>query len=240
MTLNETINLWRDDPQTHQTINEKFCECVNADPDLKAFRDFVEGNNDTPVKIFGFGERSFIWMWKLLVQEMPHDFKFLEVGVFRGQVLAVVRMLSKYKWPSIVGITPLDSSGGHWESDYKSDIKFLHETFNLQQPTIIKGMSTDPEVVKTASNMHRYDMVYIDGGHDYETVKQDLQNYSPMVKPGGYLIIDDCANKYNLPNGYFRGIETVSRAVDEVLPNETFKELFSVVHNRIFKKNGHP
>jgi hypothetical protein len=28
----------------------------------------------------------------------------------------------------------------------------------------------------------------------------------------------------------------VSKAVDEVLPNEHFKELFSVVHNRVFKK----
>ena len=59
--------------ETHQRINETFIELVNADPELKAFRDFVEGNNDTPVKIFGFGERSFLWMWKLLVDEGALD-----------------------------------------------------------------------------------------------------------------------------------------------------------------------
>jgi cephalosporin hydroxylase len=79
-------------------------------------------------------------------------------------------------------------------------------------------------------------MVYIDGGHSYEVVQSDLKNYAPMVKPGGYLIVDDCCHKYNLPPGYFPGIESVSKAVDEVLPNEQFKELFSVVHNRVFQR----
>ena len=223
---------WRDDMETHQRINETFIELVNADPELKAFRDFVEGNNDTPVKIFGFGERSFLWMWKLLVDEMPPDFKFLEIGVFRGQVLALIRILSKTA--SIAGITPLDSTGGHWDSDYEADIKLLHETFKLSQPDIIKGLSTDPDIIEKAKGT--YDIIYIDGGHEYEVAKSDIINYSPFVKVGGYLVIDDCANKYDLPYGYFRGIESVSRAVDQHLPNEQFKEIFSVVHNRIFQR----
>lgn len=237
MNLQEVKSIWRDDRETHQLINETFTELVNADPELKAFRDFVEGNNDTPVKIFGFGERSFLWLWKILVDEMPDDFKFLEIGVFRGQILALVRLLSKYKWPSIIGVTPLDSTGGHWESDYASDIKYLHEFFNLQQPTIKKGLSTDPEIIHDVKRMYPgYDIVYIDGGHEYPVAHSDLITYSPMVKLGGYLVIDDCANKYDLPYGYFRGIESVSRAVDELLPNEEFKEMFSVVHNRVFQR----
>jgi hypothetical protein len=239
MTLNEVISIWKDDPETHRLINDSFTQKVNENGELKAYRDFVEGNNDTPVKIFGFGERSFLWMWKLLVDEMPLDFKFLEIGVFRGQILGLIRLLSKYKWPSIIGITPLDSTGGHWESDYAADIKLLHETFRLKRPSIIKGLSTDPDIISAASRMYPgYNMVYIDGGHDYETASSDIKNFSPLVRVGGYLVIDDCANKYNLPNGYFRGIETVSRAVDELLPNEKFKEMFSVVHNRIFKRIG--
>ena len=223
---------WRDDMETHQRINETFIELVNADPELKAFRDFVEGNNDTPVKIFGFGERSFLWMWKLLVDEMPPDFKFLEIGVFRGQVLALIRILSKTA--TITGITPLDSTGGHWESDYAADINYLHNHFKLEQPAIIKGLSTDLDIIEKAKGT--YDIIYIDGGHEYEVAKADIINYSPFVKIGGYLVIDDCANKYDLPYGYFRGIESVSRAVDEHLPNEQFKEIFSVVHNRIFQR----
>ena len=232
MKLQQVKEFWKDDRSIHADINETFTRLVNADPELKAFRDFVEGNNDTPVKIFGFGERSFLWMWKLLVDEMPPNFKFLEIGVFRGQVLALIRILSKTA--SIAGITPLDSTGGHWDSDYEADIKLLHETFKLSQPDIIKGLSTDPDIIEKAKGT--YDIIYIDGGHEYEVAKSDIINYSPFVKVGGYLVIDDCANKYDLPYGYFRGIESVSRAVDEHLPNEEFKEIFSVVHNRIFQR----
>lgn len=232
MKLQQVKEFWKDDRSIHADINETFTRLVNADPELKAFRDFVEGNNDTPVKIFGFGERSFLWMWKLLVDEMPPNFKFLEIGVFRGQVLALIRILSKTA--SIAGITPLDSTGGHWDSDYEADIKLLHETFKLSQPDIIKGLSTDPDIIEKAKGT--YDIIYIDGGHEYEVAKSDIINYSPFVKVGGYLVIDDCANKYDLPYGYFRGIESVSRAVDQHLPNEQFKEIFSVVHNRIFQR----
>lgn len=237
MNLQETISAWKDDQEVHKYINERFAACVNGEEDLRAFRDFVEGHNDTPVKIFGFGERSFIWMWKLLVDEMPDKFSFLEIGVFRGQILALIKLLAnrtERKIISRVGVTPLDSTGGHWESDYAADIRLLHETFKLKQPEIIKGLSTDEGVIRIARG--QYNMVYIDGGHEYEVVKQDIANYAPMVKHGGYLVIDDCADRYNLPNGYFRGIRDVSKAVDEVLPNEQFKELFNVVHNRVFQR----
>lgn len=228
MTLKETIELWKDNKETHRLINDRFTECVNADPKLKAYRDWIEQN------IFGFGERSFLWMWKLLVDEIKVvKVTFLEIGVFRGQILGLIRMLDK--GALIFGVTPLTSEGGHWESDYAADIKHLHDTFSLKQPLIIKGLSTDPAVILEA-NWFEYDIVYIDGGHSYEVARADIQNYSGMVKVGGFLVVDDCAHKYDLPDGYFKGIGTVSQAVDELLPNEYYKELFSVVHNRVFMR----
>lgn len=233
-TIKEVQSIWRDDPLIHKKINEHFTERVNADPKLKEYRDWIES------KIFGFGERSFLWMWKLIIDAVPNHTKlhtgnpsFLEIGVFRGQILGLIRMLSPEA--SITGITPLDSTGDHWESDYAADIKLLHDTFELKQPNIIKGLSTD-EAVKAEASKESYDIVYVDGGHSYEVARHDVYQYSSFVKVGGYLVIDDCANKYNLPDGYFRGIEPVSRAVDELLPNEYYKEVFNVMHNRIFKR----
>lgn len=233
MTLQEVKEYWQDNPMVHTSINERFTACVDADIELKTYRDFIES------RIFGFGERSFLWLWKLLVDEMPPSFSFLEIGVFRGQILGLIALLSdrEVRNAYISGITPLDNTGGHWESDYKADIELLHENFGLRRPIIIKGLSTDPEIIYDAGKKS-YDIVYIDGGHSYEVASSDILHYSPMVKPGGYLVIDDCANKYQLPFGYFRGIESVSRAVDEVLPNQQFKEVFSVVHNRVFQKTA--
>lgn len=226
-TLEGIKAIWQDTPEAHKRINELFTEQVNADPTLKAYRDWIEE------KIFGFGERSFLWMWKLIIDEIP-DPNFLEIGVFRGQVLGLIRMLSP--GATITGITPLDNTGGHWDSDYEADIKLLHDTFGLKQPWIIKGLSTEYMVKERADDNAPYDIIYIDGGHDFATAHHDVYYYSSLVAVGGLLVIDDCANKFNLPDGYFRGIESVSKAVDELLPNGYYKEVFNVMHNRIFRR----
>jgi predicted aminopeptidase len=43
----------------------------------------------------GFGEHAFGWNWKLLVDTMPNDFKFLEIGVYKGRVMAFVDILAR-------------------------------------------------------------------------------------------------------------------------------------------------
>jgi Methyltransferase domain len=226
-TFNDAIKEWKDTPESHKYIHDLFCKKVNERRDLKEYRDWIEQN------IFGFGERSFLWLWKLLVDEVPKEFNFLEIGVFRGQILGLIGLLSNSD--NITGISPLTSAGGYWEGDYESDVKYLHDTFKIKQPTILKGLSTDAEIIKEASKKN-YDLLYIDGGHTYDECRADIINYSPLVTLGGYLVIDDSCIKYNLPNGMFRGHQEVSDAVDSLLPNDMFNEVFSVVHNRVFKR----
>jgi len=210
---------------------------VNADPFLKSYRDWIEAN------AFGFGERCFLWMWKRIIDQMPIDFTFLEIGVFRGQILAIVEYLaiSSGKYVERYGITPLDSSDGHWESDYLSDIMQLHEQFKIHEHfVLLKGSSTEPRIIELARSKPELNILYIDGGHAYDVVRSDIEHYAPLVKPGGYLVIDDCNNRLDMPDGYFRGIESVSKAVDEVFPpftkNDDWEYIGSVVHNRILRR----
>lgn len=35
------------------------------------------------------------------------------------------------------------------------------------------------------------DLIYIDGSHDYEDVKNDIRDYMPLLKPGGIMFGDD-------------------------------------------------
>jgi len=229
--------LWKDTPESHRYFNEHFIEHVNATPELKELRDWVESN------IWGFGERSFYWMWKLLVDEMPANFTFLEIGVFRGQILALINLLARTanKDVKVLGISPLDTTGEYWESDYEKDVAAIHRKIGMELGNylILKGYSSDENVFKAIRDT-KVDLLYIDGGHEYNTVFNDIKQYSPLIKPGGYLVIDDSCVSFNLPDGYFRGHQEVSQAVDELLPpaaqNKDFEFLFSVVHNRVFKK----
>ncbi len=232
-SLEEIQAAWENTEDVHRHINLTLTKQMNDDWQLMIHRNWVEAN------IWGFGERSFHWMWKLIVDKMTDKFSFLEIGVFRGQVLSLLRMLAmmQQKKAEIYGITPLTSDGVGWESNYREDVAKIHAEFSLPLTyELIEGYSTDAGIIEKAASYAPYDIMYIDGGHDYDVVKSDLQHYPTMVKLGGYLVIDDSANKYKLPEGYFPGIADVSRATDEILPNESFKELFNVVHNRIFQR----
>ena len=62
-------------------IVKEYTDKVNADTELKEYRDWIEAN------AFGFGERCFLWMWHDIIEKMPHESTFMEFGLFRGQIL---------------------------------------------------------------------------------------------------------------------------------------------------------
>jgi len=216
-----------------QKIKTDFAtDFVNNRKELKEMRDYVEQH------VLGFGERAFYYLWWDLVSKMPDTFTFLEIGVFRGQTLAVISLIAKLqgKEAHCYGITPLDGTDGHWESDYLKDINDLHDHFDLKRPTIIHGLSTDPEIISEAQT-NTFDMVYIDGGHTKEVIESDLTHYPQLANH--YLIVDDCANDIEMPWGYFTGIQPVTDAVKKWEKQDTlFTYVDNLVHIKYFKRNG--
>lgn len=197
-------------------------------------------------KCEGFGELPFSYNWKLLVDDMPTDFKFLEIGVYKGRVLAQVAMCAKRekKNPTIIGVTPLSTSGDKYSryenDDFRSAIHKSFDTCKADKSTlkIIQGFSQESHVVAEAATHGPYDIVFIDGCHDYEIVCQDIKNYLPMLKSGGYFVMDDCACFIEHPYGRFHGHPDVSRAAGEYLDKSSeVTYCFAVGHNRLWRKN---
>lgn len=230
MTLAELKSQYTDTPEFHKRVHDLFTQLVDKDDELRIHRDWVQ------TAIWGFGEKSFWWMWMLLLAELPETPSLLEIGVFRAATLSLWKMLKPDA--HVFGITPLDSSGGVWESDYAADIKQIHDKFNLPQPFIYKGRSDNGDIVNTASNF-KYDVVYVDGDHSFEGALFDLNTYSPLVKVGGYLVIDDCCCDLHMQFGYFQGIQSVNDAFSEWKKKEiskSFEFQFNVVHLRCLKR----
>lgn len=48
-----------------------------------------------------------------------------------------------------------------------------------------------------------FDLIYVDGNHDYEYVRKDLMNWWPKLRVGGIMLLHDC------------DFATVAQAVDE-------------------------
>jgi len=87
---------------------------------------------------------------------------------------------------------------------------------------LIKGNSN--EVLKNI-DMSKIDFVFLDGGHDYFTVKNDLNNCIEVIKNGGTILCDD----YDL--SYAPGVK---KAIDEFIALNNFN--CSIICNERFAK----
>ena len=63
-------------------------------------------------------------------------------------------------------------------------------------------------------DMSQIDYVFLDGGHDYETVKNDLENCKSVINNNGTILCDD----YNL--SYAPGVK---KAIDEFVKNNNYQ-----------------
>ena len=62
---------------------------------------------------------------------------------------------------------------------------------------LIEGDSNCPEIaekIKDVFQDEKVDFLFIDGGHSYEEVKQDYENYSPLVRKNGFIVFHDKSN----------------------------------------------
>lgn len=190
----------------------------------------------------GFGENAFHSMWYLLFR----DFKptnCLEIGVYRGQVISLWGLLSKYFHleSNIYAISPFSSSGDSVskylvELDYHEDTVINHKYFGLDIPILHRSFSTD----KSASlifKKHKWDLVYIDGCHDYDVVLSDLNNTIQNLNANGLIVMDDSSLYFNykVTNGGFKGHPGPSQAAMEFIEKGYLELVFGVGHINIFK-----
>ena len=99
----------------------------------------------------------------------------------------------------------------------------------LSNPTILKGLEDGSGRLKThvgdsSTNMSKmpdayFDMVYLDGDHEYEGVMRDIMAVLPKMKPDGVILFNDYA-VWSATSMFHCG---VARAVHELCLNHPWK-----------------
>jgi len=190
----------------------------------------------------GFGEDAFHAMWYLLLREF-RPANCLEIGIYRGQVVSLWRLLADLiDFPCCVnGISPFTSAGDHVSTylndiDYKADTIKNHEVFGLTPPNLLNAFSTDDEALALIQS-RAWNLIYIDGNHDYEVAMADYEVCKNNLAEGGLLVMDDSSlyTDYKPPMFSFAGHLGPSRVVLERAMQE-LRFLGAVGHNNIFCK----
>ena len=192
----------------------------------------------------GFGEDALHAMWWLiLLQYRPR--RLLEIGVYRGQVISLWARIAKFlnDEAEVHGISPFSPVGDsvsvyRSDLDYEADVRRTFRRFGLPDPVLVRALSTDPVAVEHIQQ-RSWDVAYIDGSHEYETVLADYTLCRKHLAPGGLLILDDAAvaSRFRPPAFSFAGHEGPSRVASEVASKE-MRLLGFVGHNAIFEHDA--
>jgi Methyltransferase domain len=190
----------------------------------------------------GFNEDAMHVMWFMLFAEFKPA-NFLEIGVFRGQTISLAALLSRRNGVTCAmqGISPFDGAGDSVSKypqgfDYQQDTLSHFEHFGLPKPALLKAYSTAPEAVALIRS-RTWDMIYIDGNHDYDVARQDWEVCSQSTKCGGIIVMDDSGSttSYRPPIFATAGLPDPSRLAQEI-DRSQFREILQVGHNRVFQK----
>ena len=183
---------------------------------------------------------------------------FLEVGVFHGvtarNVCELLHQIHKNEF-KYIGLDLFDKNEEN-KSEIIPNTKFSNPLKQIyfkyikrQDPytieavkDLLKKFKKNVHLIKGNSNkvlknvdMSKIDYVFLDGGHEYETVKNDLYNCMEVLEKNGTILCDD----YNL--SYAPGVK---RAIDEFIEINNFNcevvcnSRFAIITKKISKHNS--
>ncbi len=188
----------------------------------------------------GYGANAFHAAWYEILKRFKPT-HMLEIGVYRGQVLSLWQLIADREGfkVEVSGITPLDNSGDQVSDypalDYEQDIRNNFGHFDLAMPKLVRSYSTDPDAANYLGSK-LWDVIYLDGNHDFDVVLSDYRMAIKFLKPGGLICLDDSSLYLSYPiSGDFRGHHGPSQVVrDHALDELT--HFLTVGHNNFFIK----
>lgn len=144
----------------------------------------------------------------------------LEIGVFNGAFARRMLLNATNSTNEIVSYTGVDLFEDLSSEIYKKEISLwaskqdsVHKDLAKIKNTMInllKGYSRD--VLPLLEGKMKFDLILIDGGHSYETVKTDFYFARNLVSSNGAIFFDDYVNKQGIINdGY-----GINKVVDDI------------------------
>lgn len=143
-----------------------------------------------------------------IVKQLPPGSKLVELGSFQGRSSVAISAVLP---PNSVLYCVDHFQGSEEHKNLNLDIGNLLDAFttNIERFGVKDKIYT--LVMSTTEAAEKFepetlDLIFLDAAHDYDSVKTDVLNWYPKLKPGGYLFCDDYAP--NWP-GVMRALKTV-------------------------------
>jgi cephalosporin hydroxylase len=159
------------------------------------------------------------WEFKSLLRRYTqrNNTKVVEVGSFYGGTLWYwIHFNENLK--SLTSIDyPIGPSDARYEEMLRCRAMWPEWTAGIEFHDI-QGDSHNSITVHRVKQLYPandVDFLFIDGDHSYQGVKADFENYSPLVRPGGLVVLHDIS-----------GLPEVRQYWQEIKPHHKTTEIF--------------
>jgi|688.fasta_scaffold55788_5 predicted O-methyltransferase YrrM len=147
----------------------------------------------------------------------------LEIGVFNGNFAYRMLNTAKKKSPNLqINYVGVDL----FEANFSAKIAlsevsltpknklYIEEYLRIPNVNVnlVEGYSSS--VLPSLDLEKKFDLIVIDGGHSYSTVKNDFENSLNLIDRNGTIIFDDYTNNKGVVHGQF-GINQVVNEIDQ-------------------------
>lgn len=138
---------------------------------------------------------------------LPDNPAILMCGVYHGRDLTMLALASKFlnKPVRLTGVdlfsnqpcadwTEAQKKMGCWElNDFGMPPNMETAKYNCPEATIVKSNSVDFLLGDEDSTEpeEKFDLIYLDTSHDFQTVREEIEAAKPCLNPGGLLAGDD-------------------------------------------------
>jgi predicted O-methyltransferase YrrM len=133
--------------------------------------------------------------------------RVLEVGSYCGRSTICLAQTAD----AVVSVDPHDGRATPRPKSTYDTLKDNLDRYGLRNVKALVGTLSDG----TAEFLSDFDLVFIDGAHDLESVRSDIRRALPLLSPGGLLAFHDYRTRPGQHDG--RWDEGVTRAVDELI-----------------------
>lgn len=149
-----------------------------------------------------------------LAQQAAARKRIVEIGSWKGRS---TRIIADNTLGFVYAVDTWQGSHNDGNTIHRDELadkpdNWLLEEFkrNMRGLTNVRIVQmTSMQAVKVLADQ-RFDMIFIDASHNYESIKADILAWMPLLADGGLL----CGHDYLLPNW-----PGVVKAVDELIPN---------------------
>jgi SAM-dependent methyltransferase len=164
-----------------------------------------------------------------VLEHLPKNGVGIEIGVLGGdwsQHLLDITQPKELTLADTFNSNDYPHKNRFVKKNHEFYIKTKFETFG-EKVKVMKGLSWDTLATFPA---HYFDWMYIDAAHDYECVKKDLKEAIRVLKPNGYLVMND----YIMYDHFTKEEYGVVQATNEFMVEHNFEMLFFALHPEMF------